>query len=116
MTRGPLGGRRPASNSSLKLVVKDSPVPSDTSEGVFPEPLLRMGSEESSVAEDIADRTNIDRGSISVDKTVSVMRGLGQTDKWTILINVSGMTPSEVDDEVDTLVDAGYLFSTIKFE
>lgn len=115
MPEGPLGGPRPGSNSTLELRIKEIPVPTGNNEGVLPDSITSRQSKE--IKEDILTRGVFftdDR--VSVDRKTSIERGLGQTDVWTIKVNVSGMRPDMVDDSVNALIDVGYKFESVEFE
>jgi len=116
MPLGPAGGSRPGTDSSLLLVIREIPVVGAQPEGVFPEPLIRNGAYEEDIIEDIAERTVFDESEISVNISNKFRRGLGQTDTYEIRINVSGMHPEDVDDEVYKLSGSGYVFERVELE
>lgn len=116
MPRGPLGGRRPGASSTLQMRIREVPVPTDDDSGVLPEPLLRSGGDEEEIISDIVSRTQADEDRLSVDRTTSFKRGLGQTTVWTINLNVSGVTPRRVVKLTDKLGRAGYEFESVVFE
>ena len=113
MPVGSFGGRRPGSNSSLKLVIRETPVPDSDPEGVFPEPLLRAGATDEDIMEDISDRTVFNEQDISLNRTNKFTRGLGETRTWGIMVDVDGLQPSSVAKSVERLVDAGYVFDDV---
>lgn len=116
MPKGPVGGPRPSANSVLRLSIKETPVPESDPQGVFPEKLLRTGAYEEDIVEDIADRTTFDEDDIGVDRRTKFKRGLGQTEIYTIRIDVNKDKPKEVNRNVDKLGSAGYLFESVFFE
>jgi len=116
MARGPLGGRRPGASSTLQLRIREIPVPTGDDTGVFPEPLLRAGSGDQEILDDISKRVKINSDRLSIDRTSSFTRGLGTTTVWTINVDVSGLPPLTVADMVETLSDAGYDFESAEFE
>lgn len=116
MPRGPFGGRRPGAKSILQLRIREIPVPTDDNEGVLPDNILGAGDDESQIIDDITNRYPIAEDRLSVDRKVSVQRGLGQTTVWTINVEVDEFTPSEVNKMTNKLSDAGYVFEETKFE
>lgn len=116
MPVGPFGSSRPATNSTLLLVIKETPVPESDPQGVFPENLIRTGATEDKITQDIANRTMFGGRDISVDRKSSFATGLGQSDTYKIRLDVSGEDPASVHREVEKLVEEGYSFTSTKFE
>jgi hypothetical protein len=116
MAQGPLGGPRPGSNSTLRMVIVENPVPVKGDTGVFPQKIIRTGGTEENIISDIAGRTVFRERDLSVDIKSSFQRGLGQTDRFIIKADVSGMRPESIDNAIDKLVDDGYQFSVVEFE
>jgi hypothetical protein len=116
MPEGPLGSPRPATNSTLLLVIKETPVPESDSEGVLPGKLAITEPTENNITRDIANRTMFGGRDISVDRKSSFTRGLGQSDTYKIRLDVSGEDPASVNKEVEKLVEEGYSFTSTKFE
>lgn len=116
MPNGPFGGPRPGSSSILELVIKETPVPVEDDTGVFPDRVIRMGADEEDIIDDISGRTVFSSNDLSIDRKTSFMRGMGQTDTWTIRANVSGMAPESISNAVDKLVSAGYQFVSVEME
>lgn len=115
MPSGPLGIPRPATNSTLKLVIKETPAPTDDDEGVFPPEIIKFGADESRVRSNVSMVTGIELGKVRVSRKTSFMRGMGQTDKFTIKIDVSKHTPSQVSRIVKDLEKEGYKFDRVVF-
>lgn len=116
MPEGLFGTNRPGADSTLLLVIQQNPVPTGDIQELFPPNLIRKGADEQSLIDDISNRTVFTSDEISIDTQNKLTRGLGQTDTYNIKLNVSGMTPSQVDSVVQTLVDAGYMFKKAEFE
>lgn len=116
MPEGPFGGPRPASNSTLKMVVRETPVPTNEDTGVFPDIIIKIGADVKNIREDISTRTGLELSNISINRRSNFIRGLGQTDTFVIKLDVSGETPDTVSNIVRTLTRDGYLFETVVFE
>ena len=116
MPEGRFGVGRPTANSTLLLVIRETPVPDKENKGVFPEKIIRNSSTEDEIIEDIAERIGYSTDDVSIDMKSSVTRGFGQTDTYNIRLDVSGEMPSEVSNAVETLVSAGYNFNRVEFE
>jgi len=116
MPQGPVGGPRPTANSVLRLSIRDTPVPESDPQSLFPEKLFITGAYEEEIVEDIADRTTFDEDDISVDRRTKFKRGLGQTDIYTIRVDIGKRKPKEVNRNVNELSSAGYLFESAFFE
>lgn len=116
MAEGPFGGPRIASEPQLEMQITDSPVPEGDDEGVFPDGIVFTDDVEQQVLAIVEDKVQQypDITNPSVDRETSVMRGLGQTDKVTITVNVNGAYPGDVDSFVQDLVDEGFMFSYSK--
>lgn len=115
MPVGPFNGRRPGTDSTLVLTIREIPVPTGDNEGFFPPNLIRSGADEESLTEDIASRTEFATDDISIDIQNRFTRGLGQTDVYRINLNVSGKRPGDVMRTYETLTDAGYKFESAEF-
>lgn len=116
MVSGPAGAPRVASESELKMTIKEVPVPGAEPEGgVFPPNVLSASDTEQAIIDDISSKTLFPSNKIKVDSTSKFQRGFGQTDVWHIKVGVSGMTPSDVDEAVEKLSQSGYFFESIKF-
>jgi len=111
MARGPFGGRRPGANPTVKLVIKEIPVPTNKNQKMFPDPVLRANDTEKAIIEDIASNTILDESEISVDRASSFMRGLGQTNTYTIHIDASGYSAESMAAILENIDEAGYVFS-----
>lgn len=116
MPQGPLGASRPATDSTLLLVIKEIPVPDSGNKGVFPEKIIRQSDTEQAIVEDIAATSPFNTEDISVDRTSKMKRGFGQTDTYNIRIDVSGGTPQTVNETVERLANSGYVFNRTQFE
>jgi len=116
MPHGPLNGPRPAASSTLKLVIRETPVPEKDPTPVFPMNIIRADNTTQAILEDMEARMEFDIDRFSIDRTSSFTRGMGQTDVWEIMVDVSGLSPRAVDDMVETFVNAGYLFDNTEFQ
>ena len=130
-----LQAKRLFTSPILKLIIRegpvstDAPVPSNYTQ-VYPieyvvehkgDVNITSASELMEVITDditqaFADVENVDvNRDINVTDDISMLRGLGEFREATILVNVKGAIPKEVNEAVERLIDDGYLFSIIKF-
>lgn len=116
MPEGPLNGPRPGSDSTLLLRIRETPVPEKDPEPLFPMKIIRATNTEKAILEEIVRDTSFGESQISIDRSTSVQRGLGQTDVWEMRVDVSGLRPSDVAEDVDNLVNAGFKFEIVEFE
>lgn len=121
MPSGPFGGPRPLSNSVLKLVISEVPVPSDRDVGSLPEYVngvktIKNVPGEDDVEQDIADTTRMSKSRIDADWEFSKIMGMGERKTLTIRMDVSDMGINMLEDLVSKLEENGYEFSEHKFE
>lgn len=114
MTRRSPGSRR---SPHLHMVIRETPVPEKDPTPAFPKKFMgaSLRTSEENILDDIASRIGIPEDDITVTIESTFMRGLGQTDTYTIKANVRGYSPAEINRYVDDLVDAGYKFSIVEF-
>jgi len=116
MPEGPLNGPRPGSDSTLLLRIRETPVPEKDPEPLFPMKIIRATDTEKAILEEIVSNTSFGEGQISIDRSTSVQRGLGKTDVWEMRVDVSGFSPAVVFENVEDLIDEGFLFELVEFE
>lgn len=112
MVKGPFGGKRPFASPTVKLTIKEIPIPHGQSDRVFPEPVIRTTDTERAIIENIADITTLSQDEIAVDRSSKFRRGLGQTTTYTIHLNVGKQSTRAIGSILDQLDDEGYKFSS----